>query len=88
MVLKRSEMRGQQGHNSFNRPVKAAVGRNRNGAADSQMTAVESVPSLTAFTGLTKNAWIPRLEAIVLGRNGAAGPCHGGDFQALKQAVP
>jgi hypothetical protein len=35
-----------------------------------------------------KNAWIPRLKAIVLGRNGAAGACRGGDFQALKQAVP
>jgi hypothetical protein len=28
-----------------------------------------------------KNAWIPRLEGIVLGR-------YGGSFQALKQAAP
>jgi len=26
LVLKRSEMRGQQGHNSFNQSAKAAIG--------------------------------------------------------------
>jgi len=53
-------MRGQQGHNSFNRPVKAAVGRNRNGAADSQMTAVESVPSTHRLYGADEECVDPK----------------------------
>ncbi|MGO6781729.1 hypothetical protein [Rhizobium ruizarguesonis] len=82
MVLKRSEMRGQQGHNSFNRPVKAAVGRNEKSADDSQTETMVSVPPAPHLYGrVIKNAWIPRLEGIVLGR-------YGGSFQALKQAAP
>ncbi|WSH22286.1 hypothetical protein U8Q07_08025 [Rhizobium ruizarguesonis] len=82
MVLKRSELRGQQGHNSFNRPVKAAVGRNEKSADDSADKDYGVGPAGSPpLREVIKNAWIPRLEDIVLGRNG-------GSFQALKQAAP
>jgi len=50
------------------RSIPAAVGRNRNGAADSQTMAVEGAAGSAPLGEVMKNGWIPRPEGIIFKR--------------------